>query len=117
MIRKKNRFLFFTVLIIAIVAILYYHFHQQKKDLVLVEVKTISSSYGWGYEIIADGKVYIHQEFIPAIPGKHGFKSSEDAEKVGRKVVTKISAGQLPPTITVEELKEMGIVKDSAASK
>jgi hypothetical protein len=114
---KNNRFLLIGVLVLVVSVVLVNHFHQKKAGQVLVEVKPISSSNGWGYEIIADGKVYIHQEFIPAIPGRHGFKTSDDAVKVGKKVVAKISANQIPPTITVDELKEMGIVNDSLQVK
>ena len=115
--RKYYKYIIVAVLVFAIGVMLVHQFHQHKTDLVFVEVRPISSSYGWGYEIIAGAKVYIHQEFIPAIPGKHGFKTSEDALRVGRKVVSKISAGQLPPTITVDELRELGIVKDSLVSR
>jgi hypothetical protein len=94
-----------------------HHASQVKQDLVLVEVKPITSSFGWGYEIVAGGKVYIRQEFIPAIYGKHGFRTSEDAVKVGKKVVSKINAKQLPPTITIDELREMGIINDTMVSK
>jgi hypothetical protein len=94
-----------------------HHANQIKQELVLVEVKPITSSFGWGYEIVAGGKVYIHQEFIPAISGKHGFRTSEDAMKVGKKVVAKINAKQLPPTITVDDLREMGIINDTLASR
>jgi len=114
---KNNRFLLLGILVVIASVVLVNHFHQKKAGQVLVEVKPISTSLGWGYEIVADGKIYIHQEFIPAIPGRHGFKTSEDAVKVGKIVVAKISANQLPPTITVDELREMGIVNDSLQSK
>lgn len=114
---KYIRFLIIGVLILTAALGLAYHLNQEKADQVLVEVKPITTSFGWGYEIISGGKVYIHQEFIPAIPGKHGFKNSEDALKVGKMVVNKLNAKQVPPTVTVEELRQLGIVGDSLVSK
>ena len=118
MTNNKSRLL--IILVVALVIAGFWRVHhasQLKQDLVLVEVKPISTSFGWGYEIVAGGKVYIRQEFIPAIKGKHGFRTSADAVKVGEKVVSKINAKQLPPTITVDELRQMGIINDTLASR
>jgi len=113
--KKIYRFIVPAILIIAFAAI-YYHEQHEKNDRIFLKAEAIQSSFGWGYNIIADKKIYIHQEFIPAIPGKHGFKSKEDALLVGRKVIEKISSNQLP-TITMEDLKELGITTDSLAAK
>ena len=55
-------------------------------------------------------KFYIHQDYIPAIPGKQGFKSPEDALLVGKRVIQKISRNEIP-AITEEDLIELGILK------
>jgi len=57
---------------------------------------------------LADDKIYIKQEFIPGVPGKLGFKSAEDALKVGNLVVKKISSNQ-SHTISAGELDSLGI--------
>ena len=104
------------VLLVAVGIFIGYKAKQKDQgDTVFVEVKAIQQGQGWGYEILTDGKVYIHQEFIPAIQGKLRFKSESDALLVGRKVVSKIAAKQIP-NITIAELKEMGIINDSVAS-
>ncbi len=59
----------------------------------------------WGYDIYKDGKICIHQNSIPGIPGLNGFTSKENAEKVAQLVVTKIQNGEMPPTVTQEEMK------------
>src|ERR1700730_7793939 len=112
---KYYKFLFPVLLLLIGIPTIHY-FKNKKKDRenVFVQVKPIQTSYGWGYNILTDGKIYIHQEFVPALPGKQSFKSKDEALKVGHKVLSKISANQLP-TITVEELKQMGIVQDSTA--
>jgi len=61
----------------------------------------------WGYDILVDNKMKIHQPSIPGLPGNDGFKTREDAEKVARLVTAKMKNGEIPPTITVEEMKKL----------
>ncbi len=63
----------------------------------------------YGYYIYIDGQVVIEQTTIPAIPGKNGFVTKEDAQKVADLAIAKIRKGNMPPTFTVEELKELKI--------
>ncbi len=68
-----------------------------------------SDNNGFGYDIEVDGRVYIHQPYIPAIPGNNGFKSKDDAEKVARLMEYKIKNNILPPTIEIKELDSLGV--------
>ena len=81
-----------------------------------VQVRAFQTSGGWGYQILADGKSYIKQNFIPAIQGRHSFQTKEQALLVGNKVLEKIEHKQ-PPAISVAELKEMHIINDSLPSR
>jgi len=103
--RGYTRWLAPVVLILIVAAIFVGYRSQSKRnsDEVFVEVKAIQANSGWGYNILTDGKIYIHQEFIPAIPGKHAFRTEADALKVGRKVISKMSLKQMP-NVTVELL-------------
>jgi len=83
-----------------------------KKEHVLVELKAIQTPKGWGYDILTDGKVYIHQNIIPAVPGEYGFRTKEDALAVGQKVYERVMAGKMP-MVSVEEVKELGVYPDS----
>ncbi len=114
--KKYSRLIIAGFLIIIALATVYYARHQKKDDKVFVQAETFQTTRGWGYNITVDGKVYIHQEFIPGLSGKQSFKTKEDALKVGRKVIEKLSSNQLP-TITTDDLKQMGIIKDPIASK
>lgn len=49
----------------------------------------------------------IHQPAIPGIPGNEGFKTKEAAQKVADLVVNKIKKGEMPPSVTIEELKKL----------
>ncbi|HEY3387720.1 MAG TPA: DUF4907 domain-containing protein, partial [Saprospiraceae bacterium] len=65
----------------------------------------------FGYTIFIDGQMYIEQKTIPALPGNHGFASKEDAEKIARLAIEKIKQGEMPPTISVDDLKANGITQ------
>jgi Domain of unknown function (DUF4907) len=83
-----------------------------KKDHVYVVLKPIHTELGWGYDIWVDKARFMHQPFIPAIPGRHGFRTQEDALAVGQKIYDRIIAGQIP-TISPEEIRDMGLLPDS----
>jgi hypothetical protein len=118
--RKKYYLLFIGLILLLVSAFPAIHYYREKKEKeqgkVFVWVKPIQTPLGWGYDIIADEKIYIHQEFIPAVSGKHGFKTKEDALTVGKKVIEKISTGKLP-SLTIRELKEMGVLNNVIAAK
>lgn len=63
----------------------------------------------FGYYILINGHLYIEQKNIPALPLIHGFQTAADAEKVALKMIDKIRAGEMPPSITPEELTGLGI--------
>jgi len=109
--KKYSRFIVAVILIVALIAV-YYFRHNENEDKVFLQTQAIQTNLGWGYNITANGKIYIHQEFIPAIAGKHGFSTKEDAIKVGQRVIEKISNNQLP-TISIEDLKELNVLRDS----
>jgi len=115
-IKKKHSRIVAVGLLAALVIIVYFTFRNGKQDKVFVESEAIQTSSGWGYNILVDGKTYIHQEIIPAIVEKHGFKTKEDALLVAHRVIEKMSTNQLP-AITSDDLKELGIIKDSVVSK
>jgi hypothetical protein len=50
----------------------------------------------------------IHQNSIPGVAGINGFTTIEKAEKVAQLVVTKIQNGEMPPTVSLEEMKAVG---------
>jgi len=66
-------------------------------------------SLGWGYDIILNGKPYIHQFHIPALAGDKRFERESDAQKVQKLVVWKINKKISPPTVSVKELDSLGI--------
>lgn len=85
-------------------------FKSEKKVAALpLYSKTIKLERGYGYQIFMNGKLLVHQEFIPAVEGKIQFQSEKDAEKVANRVIQKIQ-WKIAPDITLQELKELDIV-------
>jgi hypothetical protein len=115
MTKKKgfSRQWIFTGLIVLAAATFFYIGYRQhrqwKKDHILLELKPFQTAKGWGYNIYTDGKVFIHQDIVPALPGNKGFRTREDAMAVGSRVCERLKAGQLP-AMTAEEIKAMGII-------
>jgi|WetSurMetagenome_2_1015567.scaffolds.fasta_scaffold306131_2 hypothetical protein len=64
----------------------------------------------WGYDILVDQKLKIHQPSVPGLPGNDGFKTKERAEKVAKLVIDKMKKGEMPPAITVEEMKKLNVI-------
>ncbi len=88
-----------------------HHYKEDEKspdDQLPVQVLAYRTSSGWGYEIEVEGKVFIHQDNIPAVQGNKSFQSADDALKVGTLVLDKMKNNK-KPVITVDELKAMGI--------
>jgi hypothetical protein len=74
--------------------------------------KTIDApNHTYGYDVFAEGKLLIHQTSIPALPGNEGCKTKADASKVAQLVISKIKKGEMPPTVTIEELKKLKVIK------
>jgi hypothetical protein len=62
------------------------------------------------YDIYSDGRLLIHQPSVPGLPGNEGFATAADAEKVARLVIQKLKNGEMPPTVTIEEMKDMRVI-------
>ena len=65
----------------------------------------------YGYDVFGDGRLMIHQTSVPALPGNEGFKTKEDATKVALLVIEKIKKGEMPPTISIDEMKTLNVIK------
>ncbi len=61
----------------------------------------------YGYDIYTDGNLMIHQPTKPGMPGNRGFDTKEAASKVAALVISKIKKGEMPPTVTKEEMERI----------
>ena len=69
------------------------------------------SEGNWGYQLFQNETMVINQTSIPAVQGTLGFETKEKADKTARFVLEKIKRGEIPPTISQEELKELGVLR------
>ena len=65
----------------------------------------------YGYDVFADGRLMVHQSSVPAVPRNEGFKTPEDATKVALVVIEKIKKGEMAPTISIDEMKKLNVIK------
>lgn len=67
----------------------------------------------YGYEILADGKLLVRQTNVPGQPGNTGCATRTDAEKLATLVTDKVKRGEMPPTVTKEELAALRITSNN----
>lgn len=84
---------------------------SQFTDTVYAYKTIMAHGKTWGYDIYKGSKCIIHQLTIPGIPGNEGFKSQSDAEKVAKLVITKLKNGEMPPSVSKEELVNLKVLK------
>ncbi len=70
-----------------------------------------SANNTFGYDILLYGRPLVHQPHIPGLPGNEGFSTKERAQTVAEFVVKKIRKNEMPPTVTIEDLNNMGVLK------
>jgi hypothetical protein len=77
-----------------------------------ITIKIIpSANKTFGYDIFLYGRPLVHQPNIPGLPGNDGFTTKEKAKKVAEFVVKKIRNNEMPPTVKIEDLNNMGVLK------
>jgi len=70
-----------------------------------------STNNTFGYDILLYRRPLVHQPNIPGLPGNEGFTTKDRAQTVADFVVKKIRNNQMPPTVTMEDLNNMGVLK------
>lgn len=87
---------------------------QQENPYAKAEITTKiipSANNTFGYDILLHGKRLVHQPSIPGLPDNEGFATKEKAQTVADFVARKIRNNEMPPTVTVEDLNNMGVLK------
>jgi len=108
-IRNKFSLIGITALLVCI-AVIFFTRNKNGNQKIFLHAVPVQTVYGWGYNIMANERLYIKQEFIPSVPGKQGFSSSDDALAVANLVIQRISTGR-EATITERDLDSLGILK------
>lgn len=61
----------------------------------------------WGYDILVEGERFIHQPSKPGLPGNRGFATKEKAQKVANLTIQKMKKGEMPPSVSIAEMKQL----------
>jgi hypothetical protein len=110
MIKSKYWMIPASIIFIAAGIFILYRHHSAvaTNDMLKLEVRPLEKPTGWGYDILVDNKIYIHQDCIPAIANQKTFVSRDEAMLVGNEVISKIQKGQRP-AINAEDLKRLHV--------
>lgn len=71
---------------------------------------------GWGYDILVNDTVVIHQESVPVMENQQPFVKKEDAIQTAELVIQKLKNGE-PPSLTKFDLEKIIRVSDSEIIK
>jgi len=100
-------------------AVIFFSRQKSFEGKVFLHAEAVQTAYGWGYNIYSSKpdennelkeKIYIKQEFMPAVPGKKGFKTASEALLVGNLVIKRISS-RIEPSISLRDLDSLGLLK------
>lgn len=72
-------------------------------------MKSQDATGGFGYDVMLNGRLYLHQPMIPAVQGLKTFSSEKDAKKMAEFVLLKIKNNIMPPTVSIPEIDSLGI--------
>ncbi|HWJ25953.1 MAG TPA: DUF4907 domain-containing protein [Flavisolibacter sp.] len=74
---------------------------------------TFQTPAGWGYNILVDTTVVIHQEQIPALQTQSGFTNRAQARAAALLVIHKVLAHQVPG-LSQAEVQQICTIKNDA---
>ncbi|ADV50750.1 hypothetical protein Celal_3486 [Cellulophaga algicola DSM 14237] len=94
----------FTIALITIVMVIMNY--MDSKPILDSEVFTVEG--GFGYQIQAEDKIIIKQEYIPAIQGAVPFNTKNDAWLVSNLVINKL-LNKENPVVTLNDLENLNI--------
>ena len=110
MIKKNWILLLFTLSVITFV-INRYTLNRDTDAATAAQITAVTfpSGNGWGYDILKEGSVYIHQTNIPAVSGNKTFSSAAEAMKIAGLMIKKMSHSSKLPDVSLRELDSCGI--------
>lgn len=67
---------------------------------------TFQTSAGWGYTILVNDTIFIHQEVAPALATPRGFTTEQQAKKAAKMVLKKMRTHQFP-SLSINEVQSI----------
>jgi hypothetical protein len=71
-----------------------------------INYKVFRATTGWGYDIVMNGKLIIHQEYIPTINRKKEFLTATQAKETALLVISKLKNNKFP-TLSKKEVEQI----------
>ena len=102
---NKPRTIIITACMIAAVITLYKFTNMRQQAQPVLSYKCFNTGNGWGYDILCNDSIIIHQDVAMGVHGTAGFSSEQQAKAVAAIVIEKIKSGKIP-TITRRELQQ-----------
>ena len=109
---KKHTLLVVLICILISSGIWLRRYYKETKKDKSVKALIFEGPGGWGYDILVNDSLFIHQEYIPVIDGKEGFPTKEQAENTAQLIINKMNNGHLP-TVTTFELEKIFSLNES----
>jgi len=119
----KTKFIITILSVFLLVGCLFLFFHNKNeqensipevvnpyRDAEINAVIIPAENNTYGYDIYVYCSVLVHQPSRPGLPGNAGFATEEDAMEVAELVIKKIRNNDMPPTVTIQELRELGVL-------
>jgi hypothetical protein len=98
---------FLVISIAALVSCSFFFINRKKQPVISASVFE-SRPNRWGYDILVDGKLFIHQSSCPVVSGNQGFVTAQQAERTAALIINKMKHG-LAPSVTTFDLKKIGV--------
>lgn len=71
-----------------------------KKKQPQFDYQLFHTEKGWGYNILVNDSVFIHQEDVPVIAAAKGFDHEQQAKKTAMLIIKKLEQHQLPTLLS-----------------
>jgi Domain of unknown function (DUF4907) len=113
MIKRHNTIVILVAAVISAGIWIYVYSSSPRKQQKNIAAKIFHGLNGWGYDILVNDTVFIHQESVPVAAGKNGFPRKEQAEQTAQLIINKMKRGQLP-SITTFELDQLFSLYETA---
>ncbi len=107
----KQRHNIIVISLSALIACSFWIVPLMKKSKTVFSYKIFKTADGWGYDILVNDTLQIHQDFVPVITNKQAFPKQEQAKLTAELVIRKMRAGA-SPAISRSELESICPVND-----
>ena len=101
----KHNIIVIAIAVIIAIAIPFIYIYRTNAQHSL-DYKVFRANSGWGYDIVMNGKLVIHQEYIPAINKKKEFVTATQAKETALLVISKLKNNKFP-TLSKREVEQI----------